>query len=297
MLLALLEDLNNQSYKPEGIVVVDNGSVDGTVQDVRKVFPSVHLIELKNNVGLFGGLEAGINIAIQREFDAVWLVDDDARLRGDTVECLIRAIEQHKELRNAIIWCANISPEGQFFTEPVCVNVKGEWRIYHKLLPELEDKIYETTGGPNIGVYIPRTIIENVGTPSSDTVFCGEEEFNFRVKQAGYKLFRCFESIIYHKRHNFYEIQLKGRTRYISKAPPWHTYYEIRNRIFVDLTYGRRTVVRSLLNTAIDSAIKIYICENKISTAIHILRAIYDGLHRNMGMRVNIPRLIHNNRS
>lgn len=289
----LLEDIKGQKRQPDGVFVIDNGSEDGTSLFTKEHFPNVILIELNHNSGLFGGLEIGIKTAFQRKYDAVWLVDDDARLKNDTLEQLLKAIDLHDELKEAVIWCANVEPEGQFFTEPVCVKVAGDWKVYHELLPELKDKVYETVGGPNIGIYIPISVIERVGPPRKEMVFCGEIEFIYRVKKAGFKLYRCFASIIYHKRFKFYEVKHIGRTRYISLESPWRTYYEIRNRIFVDLTYKRRTVLKSLLNTAIDSVFKICICDKKILTLVYILKGVYDGLFGRMGLRVNIPRPIN----
>ena len=222
--------------------------------------------------------------------DAVWLIDDDATPRKDALECLLNTIYAHEGLEDAVIWCANITPEGSTFTEPVGVKVDGEWKIYNEPLPELDDKVYETPGGPNIGIYIPRSAIELVGPPMGKTVFCGEQEFVFRLQKGGVKMFRCFSSVVYHKRHEFSEVSMLGRTRHISKVPPWHTYYEIRNRIYTDLAYKRRTLLRSLLNTAVDSFIKIYTCDDKLATFASILRATYDGVFGRMGMRFQIPR-------
>lgn len=291
MLSVLLKDLLNQSRKSDTIIVIDNGSEDGTADLVKERFPSVSLIELKQNIGLFGGLEIGINDAIQKGYEAVWLVDDDARPREDALERLLDVICSDNSLRDSVIWCANLAPESQIFTEPVGVKIDGKWEIYHELLPELQDKVYETSGGPNIGIYIPCSVIEKVGPPRGDTVFNGEQEFTYRLQRGGVKLYRCFSSIIYHKRQEFSEINFMGRTRHVNiKVQPWATYYEFRNRIYTDLTYKRRSVVRSLLNTALDSVIKVYMSEKKISTLVHISRAVYDGLFGKMGMRVQIPR-------
>jgi GT2 family glycosyltransferase len=290
MLNALLEDLLSQSRRPDDILVIDNASEDGTPEFVKSHYHHVHLLGLEKNSGLFGGLEIGTMTAIREGCDAVWLIDDDARLKKDALENLLNTIDSQENLRESVVWCANISPDGQFFTEPVCIKVNEEWRVYHRFLPELHGRVYETTFGPNIGIYIPRSVIEHIGPPRADMVFCGEQEFIYRVQKTGIKMYRCFSSITYHKRHKFSSVKFMGRTRYVSHVETWHTYYEIRNRIYVDLTYKRRSLPRSLLNTAVDSIVKIYTCDSKISTAIHIFRAVYDGILRRTGMRVRIPR-------
>jgi rhamnopyranosyl-N-acetylglucosaminyl-diphospho-decaprenol beta-1,3/1,4-galactofuranosyltransferase len=286
----LLEDFSRQNLGPESILVIDNASEDGTAEHVEENYPFVDLIKLQQNQGLFGGLEKGITTAMARGLDAVWLVDDDARLREDTFEKLYESLLTHDHLIDSVVWSANVTPGSQFFTEPVCIKVDGEWKIYHEFLSELNNKIYEGIGGPNIGVYIPRKVIEKIGPPRSDMIFCGEDEFIYRVKRGGISIYRCFTSIVYHKKHDFFKIKMMGKTRYVSKAPPWHTYYEMRNRIYTDLSYKRRTFLKSLLYTVVDSMIKLYICDDKITTFFYISRAVYDGIFRHTGMRVSIPR-------
>lgn len=290
MLGRLLESLMRQSRKPEGIIVIDNNSKDGTVNFVETCFPFVQLIKLKRNIGLYGGLEIGIKTAISQGYDAVWLVDDDAWLMEDTLEHLLHAIDSNESLKESIVYCAHVAPDGQFFTEPVQIIVEGTTRTYLEFTSELKGKIYETSGGPNIGVYIPRCIIECVGAPRSDMVFCGEWEYLLRVKKAGFKVFHCFSSIVYHKRHNFVKVKLLWKTWYIPVVPPWHIYYELRNNIYIARAYKTSLLLKTLLFVAIIFVIKLYTCENKLSTAVYMFRAVYDGLLGRLGMRVEIPR-------
>ncbi len=286
----LLEDFRRQARKPDGIIVIDNGSEDGTSEHLKLNFPEIDLVSLNENDGLWKAVDIGIKKAMNEGYDAVWLVDDDARTEEMAIENLLTSIDAHNGLRDSVIWSANLSYEGRFFTEPVCVKINGEWRIYHEFVDELKNGIYETTGGPNIGIYIPRSVIEDVGPPRADMVMSGELEFISRLKLKSIKMYRCFSSILYHKRHEFFRVRLFGKTRYVSRASTWRTYYEIRNMIYTDRLYKRRSLLKSLVITSLDSIIKIYICNKRLSTAYYILKGVYDGLRGNMGMRVKIPR-------
>jgi GT2 family glycosyltransferase len=289
-MIELTNDFIQQTRKPDIILVVNNGSEDGTSEFIRERFPSVQLIELKRNIGHMGGLNIGVRTAFQQGCDAIFSVDDDARLRKDTLECLLNAVESDEKLRDTLIWSANVSPDDDRFSEPVCVKIEGEWKVYDRFIPELHDKVYETLGSANVGLFIPRSIVEHVGLPRTDLIFVGEFEFNYRVKSAGFKLYRCFPSIIYHECNKFSELKILGKTRFVSKTKPWRTYYEMRNRIYVDRIYRRRNIMKNLFITVVDSAIKMYTCENKMSTALYICRAVYDGWFGKMGMRVRIPK-------
>ncbi len=288
----LLGDLLSQSRRPDGILVTDNGSEDGTGTYVREHFPSVQLKELGQNTGHMGGFEVAVTSAFDQDFDAIVSIDDDARLRTDTLECLFCSIESREELRDSVVWCANVSPDGQYFTEPVVLKIDDEWKIYQRFLPELQGKVFESLGGANIGIYIPRSVFEKAGPPWGILAFNGEEEYKYRIKKNGFKLYYCLSSIIYHKRYDFFEVNLWGRTRFISKVPPWHTYYEIRNRIYIDRIHKRRTLVKNLLVTALDAFVKMRVVDNKMTTLFFICKAVVDGFLGRMGMTVTIPRMV-----
>ncbi|GAB4533980.1 MAG: glycosyltransferase family 2 protein [Thermodesulfovibrionia bacterium] len=291
MVSRLLEDLDNQTRKPDGVIVVDNGSKDGTPEHIRRNFPWVNLIVNSSNIGLDGALAVGIRDALKGDYDAFIIIDDDAHMRDDTLEALLNSIEREPRLRESIIWSAHVTPDERFFTEPVCVKVDGEWKIYQEFSSDLHGKVYETIGsGATIGIYIPKKAIEVVGLPRPELAFIGQMDWNYRFTQAGFKEYYCFSSIIYHKRHSFYEYKFLGKRRFVSNVPPWHTYYEFRNRIYMDRLYKRRSIFKSLFITAVDSIYKLYIVEDKIQTLKYILRAIYDGFFDRMGMRVEIPR-------
>lgn len=293
MVSRLLADLDNQSRRPDGVIVVDNGSEDGTAEHLRRNFPRINLITNTHNIGLDGALSIAMENALCSDYDSFIIIDDDAHLRNDTLESLVNVIGTDPSLKDSIIWCAHVTPDERFFTEPICVKVNGEWRIYQEFHPELHGKVYETVGsGATIGIYMPRKAIETVGLPRSELCFIGQMDLNYRFTQAGFKKYYCFSSIIHHKRHDFYEYKLRGKTRFVSNVPPWHTYYEFRNRIYMDRLYKRRSIPRSLFVTTVDTVAKLYISDKKLLTLVYILRAIYDGLFGKMGMRVKIPRVM-----
>ena len=72
------------------IIVVDNGSSDGSVEMVQSEFPGVHLVEMSENTGFAGGVAAGIRHATG---EWVFCVNNDATVAPDAVRELLRAAE------------------------------------------------------------------------------------------------------------------------------------------------------------------------------------------------------------
>lgn len=72
------------------IIVVDNGSSDGSGEMVRTEFPEARLIELPENAGFAGGVSVGIQHA---KGDWILCVNNDATVAPDSIEQLLRAAE------------------------------------------------------------------------------------------------------------------------------------------------------------------------------------------------------------
>lgn len=60
------------------IIVVDNGSTDGSQELIRSSFPNIHLIPLDKNYGFVGGVNPGISYAISQNIPFVALFNNDA---------------------------------------------------------------------------------------------------------------------------------------------------------------------------------------------------------------------------
>lgn len=63
-----LEALRAQSFTDFNVVLVDNGSVDGSVDFVRSSWGDVEIIELDSNVGFSEGNNVGIRASVSSEF-------------------------------------------------------------------------------------------------------------------------------------------------------------------------------------------------------------------------------------
>ena len=88
-----LRSLERQS-RPVDVVVVDNGSADGTAELVREEFPEVTLLELERNLG-FG---AALNRAVaEHPADPLILLNDDAEAEPGFVEALLDAAAEGAE--------------------------------------------------------------------------------------------------------------------------------------------------------------------------------------------------------
>ncbi|HSW37377.1 MAG TPA: glycosyltransferase family 2 protein [Candidatus Saccharimonadales bacterium] len=79
------------------VIVVDNGSRDGSVQVIERQFPEVKLIINDRNLGFAEGVNIGIRAAIQANYKYVALLNNDAVAHPDWLKNLLDFMEKHDE--------------------------------------------------------------------------------------------------------------------------------------------------------------------------------------------------------
>lgn len=77
LLAEALDSLQAQTYAVD-VIVVDNGSIDESISLIEKNYPKVKLIKLGKNTGFAGGVNTGIQRAMDDGYEAVALFNNDA---------------------------------------------------------------------------------------------------------------------------------------------------------------------------------------------------------------------------
>lgn len=91
--LACLESLAQADTGGAAVLVVDNGSRDGSVEAISERFPAVRIVALPENRGFAGGNNAGISAALEGGAQAVLLLNNDTRVSPDFLAPLLSALD------------------------------------------------------------------------------------------------------------------------------------------------------------------------------------------------------------
>lgn len=90
------------------LILVDNGSIDGTSEAVRRSFPRVRIIELSENRGVAGGRNVGLKACTG---DYMMILDNDTVADQDTIYRLADYLKQHSEV--GLVAPRLVSPQGE----------------------------------------------------------------------------------------------------------------------------------------------------------------------------------------
>lgn len=88
-----LPSLREQTFKDFEVIVVDNGSNDGSNEYVKKYFPEYRLVELAKNFGFAGGVNRGIEASVGEN---IVLINNDMKTDKDFLKQLYLSLQDKK---------------------------------------------------------------------------------------------------------------------------------------------------------------------------------------------------------
>jgi hypothetical protein len=115
-----LSSLVGQTFRDFEIILVDNGSSDGSADHVRECYPSVILVETGKNLGFAGGTNAGIRVA-KGEF--IFTMNND--MVADPH--LLEEIKKPMQADSCVGMCGSkiLFPDGRINSTALCISRSG----------------------------------------------------------------------------------------------------------------------------------------------------------------------------
>lgn len=273
----------HQTYKPDEIIVVNNGSTDGTTEWLS--FQTNLSVVHQENSGGAGGFSTGYKTAYDKGHDWAWLMDDDAE---PEIHCLENFVRLGLNKNYAYV-PFSLDPTTKELAWPIVILDKDSGkRKYIEKFNQVTDKISETDiSGPGfLGSLCHRQVVELAGYPNTQLfIKKDEEEFNLRVYKAGIKSIFVKDAVIYHPSANLKPIEFLGRrTYYYAYLEPWKAFYLIRNTIYIQV-YLKRDFKGSIMSIVFFLGTMLFE-DRKLKRIPLYTRAIKDGFMGKLGKTV-----------
>jgi len=198
-----LLSLRQQTYKQFKVVVIDDGSTDGTEEMLAKEFPEVHVIKGDGNLWWTAAMNLGVNyvLKISKDEDYILTLNNDLYVKNDYLENIINAI---KNKPGSLIGSISVDAEEQ--SKILDAGVKINWITakYHNLSENMKemkeiDEYLRVDALPGRGTLIPVEVFRKVGIFNHKLLphYGADYEFSIRAKKRGYKLFVHHKLIVY----------------------------------------------------------------------------------------------------
>jgi GT2 family glycosyltransferase len=182
-----IEDVYGQSYRNFEVVLVDNGSNDGTVEAVRGLYPQVKTIALEKNSGI-AARNAGIAIS---KGEIILCLDSDASPGRESISNVVRKFQADPKLGVINSKIVNALTNR--------LDAVAGWS-YSEKDKEDQDKEFLSSSFSEGGAAIRSELFSKVGCFWEPLFFgCEGFEFSLRVLDAGYNILYFPDSIIYHR--------------------------------------------------------------------------------------------------
>ncbi len=234
-----LRSLGRVTYPATHVVVVDNGSTDGSPEALAMAFPGVTLLRNERNLGFAGGNNVGIAYAREHGADYVLLLNNDTVVAEGFLEPLLAVAESDSQVGMVcpVIYFQTLP--GEIWAAGVDINLR-RWR---RLIPrgnrrnvstmlfalrghhERDDgrfaEVQPVDGATGCACMIKRQALAEVGLLDESFYLIHEDsDWSTRLGRAGYRIMLVPQSLVWHR------VGASGRG-----SSPLKVYYATRNAL------------------------------------------------------------------
>ena len=205
--LEALPSLLALDYPACDVVVVDNGSTDGSREAVAAAFPEeryphLHQVRVEENRGPAAGAAAGMRWAMDRGYDYLLILNNDIEVAPDFVTELVRAAESDPKI-------GIVGPKAFYYWERDTLwSTGGTLRFAEAVTRERgENEVdrgqYDRDGEVEYvngcAMLVKREVVEAVGLWDPLYFLCFEDaDFCVRAREAGYRCHYAHRAVLYH---------------------------------------------------------------------------------------------------
>lgn len=285
-----LDALVRQTHPLTRIVLVDNGSSDGTFEYLKdRGFLDNRIIDYVRvdvNAGGSAGFSIGVEKGFREGYEWLWLMDDDAEPRTDALEKLAGFFETPKE--SSALASVVVDQDGrQVPYHRGRFNFSNPFKpLVTSIEPREDERCAEIDHASFVGICVRRTAVTAVGLPERRFfIHLDDLEYCERLRRHG-RILLIQDSVVVHKeaaRENKFVERKFGwlRSERVAYDKLWLQYFVRRNSVYFMKRHAKNRVAFWvwLALTLTRSSLGILIFDDfKSRRLLFVLNAATDGL-------------------
>lgn len=220
------------------IVVVDNGSTDGSLQTLGAEFSELTYIDNKENLGFAEGNNRGLQYSIDAGYEYSLVINTDTLVDEDIVTALVTHLNTHPQaaaVQPAIFW---LHKRTKLWNGPCGFNA-----LLGITYSKTQDSVQKLTAYQEVEwitgccILIRNSALKAAGLFNKQFFLYYEDvELSYRLRSYGYEVHYLPTSKMYHEAGGSGKSSTKSAEGFLN---PFIHYYTSRNHIWFLRKYGR----------------------------------------------------------
>lgn len=172
------------------VIIVDDGSTDGTADAVRKEFPKAEIIEGDGSLWYTAGTNRGIVAALKHEPDYILAINNDSIFDENCIARMVACAERHKRSVVGAVLLSWAEPHRVFQVSPRWELLSGGYRHwFNQTIWTIPDRPWEVEIIVGNCVLYPAAAVREAGLMDEKWLFqYGDAEYTPRMRRLGWRL-------------------------------------------------------------------------------------------------------------